>query len=170
MSLPRLILAAAFGHASDLLSEIHDLILGAKDTADTPQPDDSACSDCGRDHTAVLDLLTGRRPKPEALDGPSAVDREWSPAFADQAALEDVIAVEGAQLGRDDLGLRALRVKSIRPREHHMLGGTVETLVFLLQDEDSGEPFTARLDRDQALRIAAIAPDQVPADMPGGSA
>lgn len=179
MNLPRQILAVAltaaaeaFCSTAEAANSAASLLRGAAQQAEAP--DDGRCENCGEAHeplsAGLFGLIAAQRNRPKPDPGPSTTDREWSTVFADQVKPEDLIAVEGAQIGRDDLGLRALRVRDIREREAQgAFGITVKSLVFLLQDEDSGEPGTARVDRDQALRIATKAPDSVPADLGGGS-
>jgi hypothetical protein len=166
--------AEAFCCAAEAANSAASLLRG--ELPPTEAPEGERCEGCGEIHgpgggaTALLGLLAAQRNRPEPEPGPSTVGREWSAVFADKVRAEDLIAVDGPGLGREDLGLRALRVKEIRRRDHQgILGSTVGVIVLLLQDEDSGEPATATVTEDAPLRVAALAPDSVPADLGGAS-
>lgn len=154
MNLREKILAAAFDRLGDFAADVRDAIASGAD------PGFAASRVAGTDN-----------PTPE--DGPTAVALTWTPTWASDIKDGDLIAVTGDQIDRPDLGLRALRVSSVKTQPFtlpSMLGGRESSVVSLLaQDADSGEPHALKIGGQAALRIALDVKDHAPADLGGAS-
>lgn len=106
-----------------------------------------------------------------AQDGATVAALTWSPIFAKDVSVGDLIAVDAQRLDGDaGRGVRALRVTKRECSEHAvMFGGAVPVVTFLLLDVDAQEPASMVIDGRVALRVAVSAPDTVPDSLGGGA-
>jgi hypothetical protein len=96
---------------------------------------------------------------------PRPARREWSPMFADEVNVGDLIGASAGMFGGTE---RELKVCKIRPHRGNDEDPLAPYYTLLLTDTVSGEVFSPTVSAQQGFRVAPAVPDS-PAFLSGGA-
>lgn len=96
---------------------------------------------------------------------PTVAKREWSPMFADEVNVGDLIGAPAGMFGRSEHELKVCKI-----REHEGADGDPLSpyVTLLLVDTTSGEVFSPTISAQQGFRVAPGVPDSL-AGLAGGA-